>query len=148
MRVTFVLISGALLLLPHTGSAQTLRALTQTPEAAGKVSPEPAVLTYAEEMPAFPGGEAGLHAYLAAKTAYPAEALRRGLSGTVVVSFVVDGQGRVLDPVVVKASSPEFNEEAIRLARLMPWWTPGRQQGQPVRVRCTLPIQFTFRRQQ
>ncbi len=104
------------------------------------------MLAYADEMPAYPGGEAALHRYLTQKTVYPAAAYQRGLSGTVVLQFVVDEQGRLLDPVVVKSTNAEFNAEALRLVRLMPWWTPGRQQGQPVRVRSTLPIQFTFKR--
>lgn len=106
----------------------------------------PPPLTYAEEMPAYPGGDAALHQYLATRTEYPEAARRQGLSGTVVVQFVVDETGRLLDPQVVKTSEPAFDTEAIRLVRLMPWWTPGRQQGQLVRVRCTLPIRFTFKR--
>jgi protein TonB len=105
-----------------------------------------AVLPYAEQMPTFTGGDLALHRYLAANTTYPAEAFRTGLSGTVVMQFVVDEQGRALNPVVVKSSNPAFNAEAIRLIWLMPWWNPGRQQGQPVRVRCTLPIVFSFKR--
>jgi len=128
-------------LLAAAGPAQTLRAT----EPLG-VAPEPKVLTYAEQMPAFVGGEAALHRYLATQTKYPPEALRRGLSGQVVVQFIVDEQGRVLEPIVVKTTAAEFNEEARRLIWLMPRWEPGRDHGQPVRVRCTLPIVFTFRR--
>lgn len=142
MRALFLLLGLAA--WPVAGQAQAVT-LAQSPEAGG-AAPAAPVLSYADEMPAFPGGETALHRYLATKTEYPAEALRRGLSGTVVVRFVVDEQGRVLDPNVVRASSPEFSAEALRLARLMPWWTPGRLAGQPVRVRCTLPIQFTFKR--
>jgi len=129
--------------LPVLCQTPTLSTLVQGPEASGS---SPAVRAYADEMPAFPGGEVALHRYLLAKTTYPAEAKRRGLSGVVVMQFTVDEQGRVLDPTAVKASSPDFTAEALRLVRLMPWWTPGREQGQPVRVRCTLPIQFTFKR--
>lgn len=142
MRCFLLLLIG-FALAARPGRAQTFQA-TEPPGGAAVASPT--VLTYAEQMPAFAGGEVALHRYLATQTKYPPEALRRGLSGQVVVQFVVDEQGRVLDPVVVKSTAPEFNDEARRLAWLMPRWTPGREHGQPVRVRCTLPIGFTFRR--
>jgi protein TonB len=125
------------------GQAQTF----QAPEPlGGATGASPAVLNYAEQMPAFAGGEVALHRYLATQIKYPAAAWQRGQSGQVVVQFVVDEQGRVLDPIVVKTTAADFNEEARRLVWLMPRWEPGRDHGQPVRVRCTLPIVFTFRR--
>ena len=131
------------ILAAQLGRAQAFQAAEPLGSAA---TASPTVLTYAEQMPTFVGGEVALHRYLATQTKYPPEALRRGLSGQVVVQFVVDEEGRVLDPVVVKTTAAEFNDEARRLAWLMPRWTPGREHGQPVRVRCTLPIGFTFRR--
>lgn len=102
----------------------------------------PAVLSYAEQMPEFPGGEEAFRRYLGATTRYPAEAERLNLSGTVYVRFVVDEQGRIRDAEVVKGCGVSLDSEALRLVRLMPWWTPGRDQGQPVRVQRTLPISF------
>ena len=101
------------------------------------------VLSYAEEMPSFAGGQPALHHYLMAKLVYPPEALKRNLSGTVVVQFVVDEQGRVGGVEVARTSDPVFDIEAKRIMYTMPWWTPGREQGHPVKVRCTLPIIFT-----
>lgn len=108
-------------------------------------SPHPAALPYADEMPTFVGGEAALHAFLIRKINYPAEAKQRNLSGTVVVRFVVDEQGRITDAEIAKSCGNGFDEEALRLVRLMPWWTPGRQNGQPVRVVRTMPIIFRLR---
>ncbi len=125
--------------------------LALTPPSDGLTAAAPAaptdspVLDYAERMPAFAGGDNALHQYLKRTIKFPAEALARRLSGTVVVQFVVDEQGRVLDPTVVRSSQALFDDEAIRLARLMPWWEPGRHQGNSARVRCTLPIIFTAR---
>lgn len=138
----FLLLLTGCTLAALVGRAQTFQA--NEPLGSGVASPT--VLNYAEQMPAFPGGEVALHRYLATQTKYPAEALRRGVSGQVVVQFVVDEQGRVLEPRVVKSTDVDFNAEALRLVWLMPWWTPGRQQQQAVRVRCTLPISFTFKR--
>jgi protein TonB len=147
MRIFTIILAWGVL-LPLSGWAQ-IEASTRKPttsEAPTLTAPVAAVLNYAEQMPVFAGGAEALHRYLVTATKYPAAALRRGLSGTVTVQFIVDEQGRVLDPVVVKTTDEEFSAEAIRLVWLMPWWTPGRQGGQPVRVRCTLPIAFTFKR--
>ncbi|QKG58454.1 energy transducer TonB [Hymenobacter sp. BRD128] len=142
-QIFFLLTLGGSSLLALPSHAQQFRAADQ---GGTTTSSTPVVLNYAEQMPAFPGGSAALHQYLATHTNYPPEALRRGVSGQVVVQFVVDEQGRVLEPTVVKTTDAEFNEEARRLAWLMPRWTPGQEHGQPVRVRCTLPITFTFKR--
>ena len=103
----------------------------------------PVVLTYAEEMPVFPGGDEAFYRYLKAKIHCPAEHLN--LSGTVYVRFVVDEEGRIRDAQVVKGCGHGLDEEALRLVRLMPWWTPGREQGKPVRVQRTMPISFRLR---
>jgi protein TonB len=145
--LTTATISRAPTSTPHSPPpAASLPAAASTDAATGEALPTAAVLTYAEQMPAFTGGEQALHRYLAANTTYPVEALRAGISGTVVMQFVIDEQGRALNPVVAKSSNPVFNAEATRLVWLMPWWVPGRQQGQAVRVRCTLPIVFSFKR--
>ena len=110
-------------------------------------NPAPEVVVYADEMPAFPGGDAAFHRYLEQKIVYPADARLQNLSGTVVVRFVIDEAGRVVDAEVVRGCGHGFDEEALRLVRLMPWWTPGRLAGRPVRVARTMPIAFRVTRQ-
>lgn len=112
----------------------------------GRQPTSSSAVDYAEEMPAFPGGAPALRRYLATKLEYPAEARQRQLSGKVVMQFIVDEQGRIVDATVVRASDPVFEAAAKRVIYLMPWWTPGREQGHPVRVRCTLPLVFTYQR--
>ena len=102
----------------------------------------PTIYLAADEMPTFAGGEAGLAKFLAQTMQYPAQALDRGVSGKVHVRFTVDAEGRVLAPVVVKGCGAGLDEEALRLVRLMPWWTPGKVAGQPVWVSVTMPIVF------
>ena len=121
----------------------TARARTENP---GSAVAEPEVFSYAEQMPVFTGGETALRQFLAAHLTYPSGAFKAGQSGKVVVQFVVDEQGRTRDVEVVRTSDPEFDAAAKYAVLLMPWWIPGREHGQPVRVRCTLPIIFTFRR--
>ena len=107
--------------------------------------PAPVVLTYAEEMPVFTGGDEAFYRYLKAKIHCPAEAEHLNLSGTVYVRFVVDEEGRIRDAQVIKGCGHGLDEEALRLVRLMPWWTPGREQGKPVRVQRTMSISFRLR---
>ncbi len=106
-----------------------------------------AALLFAEVMPVFTGGDKAYYAYLHQNAQFPAEALKTHLSGSVYVGFVVDEQGRICDAEVVKGCGHGFDEEALRLIRLMPWWQPGRVAGQPVRVARTLRISFEAREQ-
>lgn len=132
--------------LSFSSHAQQANATAQAGEARTGGAAALPVRDYAEEMPRFTGGAPALRRYLAAKLVYPAEAVQRHLSGAAVVQFVVDEQGRAVDAAVVRTSDPVFDAEARRVVYLMPWWAPGREHGRPVRVRCTLPIVFTFKR--
>lgn len=102
----------------------------------------PTVYFTAEVMPAFPGGDAALVKFLSSKVQYPAAALDRGLSGKVHVTFTIDPEGHLHDPRVARGLGHGLDEEALRLVRLMPWWTPGKVHGQPVWVSVTMPIVF------
>lgn len=123
-------------------ASATLAAATGPAGAAPAGSSAPTVYFTADEMPSFPGGAQALHLFLSRKLQYPPAALDRSLAGKVYVSFVVDPEGRLLDPQVLKGLGHGFDEEALRLVRLMPFWNPGRIKGQPVRVGMTLPIVF------
>ena len=105
----------------------------------------PAAQAFADVMPVFTGGEKAYSDYLLKNAQYPAEALEKSLEGMVYVSFVVDEQGRVCDAEVAKGCGHGFDEEALRLVRLMPWWQPGQLAGQPARVAITLRIRFAAR---
>lgn len=115
------------------------------PPAEAEVASPATVLKFAEVMPAFPGGESAYYAFVRQTAHFPEEALKQGLSGTVYVSFVVDQQGRITDAEVAKGCGHGFDEEALRVIRLMPWWTPGLMAGKPVRVSRTMLVPFLFR---
>ena len=106
---------------------------------------KPVVL--ADEQPAFPGGVEAYRAFLQKNVRYPEAAKARSLSGDVFVSFVVDEAGRLLEAEVIKGPGYGLNEEALRLVRLMPWWTPALLAGKPVRVPATLRIRFNMQEQ-
>lgn len=95
-----------------------------------------------EKMPEFPGGDYGLISFLAKKIKYPAMAREDGIEGMVIVEFLIDKSGKILDPKVVRGIGGACDEEALRVVKLMPDWIPGYQNGEAVTVRYTLPIRF------
>ena len=95
-----------------------------------------------DEMPQFPGGMKALMDYLSANVKYPEAAKQAGISGRVTTQFVVGEDGVIRDVKVVRSVSPELDAEAIRVMSSMPKWKPGKQDGKPVPVRYTVPVNF------
>ena len=95
-----------------------------------------------EEMPQFPGGPAALFEFLSKNIQYPKDAEKAKLQGRVIVTFVVKKDGSITDAKVVKSVAPSLDAEALRVINAMPNWTPGRQNGQPVNVKYTVPLTF------
>ena len=103
---------------------------------------EEEIFQVVEEMPEPPGGMAGLMKYLARNIKYPAIAQENGIQGRVVVQFVVEKDGSIANPVVVKGVDPSLDKEAVRVISTMPKWKPGKQRGKAVRVKYTVPVTF------
>jgi protein TonB len=97
-----------------------------------------------EEMPEFPGGEARLLQWLATNIKYPKKAYKANAQGLVVVTYVVEKDGRIRDAEVIKGIHPDADAEALRVVNRMPIWKPGLQEGEPVPVRYTLPVRYTI----
>ena len=85
-----------------------------------------------------------LKAYLYENTRYPDEARRKGVEGTVVVSFVINKDGSIKDVTILENLEPELDMEALRLVNTMPRWNPGRSNGNPVNFKYNLPIKFAL----
>ncbi len=95
-----------------------------------------------EVNPEFPGGNTALLQWLNQNIRYPRAALDANLEGRVFVRFVVEKDGSISNTEIARSVDPVFNSEALRLVNSMPKWTPGKQNGQPVRCRFVLPITF------
>ena len=95
-----------------------------------------------EEKPEFPGGQQALMEYLQKNMKYPKEAQEKGTQGRVMVQFVIDKDGSIVEPEVVRSVSPELDAEALRVVKMMPKWQPGKQEGKVVRVKYNLPVSF------
>ncbi len=99
-----------------------------------------------EQMPEFPGGELHLRQYMARNIKYPKMAQRSGISGMVVVAFVVSKDGAIGNVEVVQSVDPELDAEAVRVLATMPTWKPGLFEGEPVEVAFTVPVRFSVSR--
>lgn len=94
--------------------------------------------------PSFPGGKEFLKKYLQLNTNYPKEAKKAGITGRVIVRFMVEPDGSIDNITVEKPVYPVLDAEAVRVVSAMPRWQPGMVDGKPVRVRFTLPITFGY----
>jgi protein TonB len=97
-----------------------------------------------ETMPAFPGGQEKLTAYLVHTLRMPREAKLKKITGTVFVHFMIDSTGNVGEAQVIKGIGYGCDEEALRVVKRMPTWKPGEQMGRPVPVRYSIPVRFTL----
>lgn len=110
------------------------------------IIPEPEkeenIVTFADQMPEFDGGQVSLAKFMKKNFRYPDHALRMNIEGKVFVSFIVNKDGTISNIAVAKGLGAGCDEEAIKLMTLMPKWKPGRQNGIIVKVRCIMPISF------
>ena len=100
------------------------------------------VFSSVEEMPKFPGGDEALLKYVGMHLNYPKEALRNNVQGKCILKFVVTKIGTIGKIKIVRSLSQECDEEAKRVVRTLPEFFPGRQNGRPVNVWYTLPVNF------
>ena len=100
------------------------------------------VFKVVEEMPEFVGGMAECMKYLAANVNYPTEAIEKGIQGRVIVQMVVTKEGDIADTKIARGIDPLLDAEALRVVSGMPKWKPGKQKGEAVNVRYTLPVMF------
>ncbi len=112
-----------------------------------KSAGEKEVFVVVEEMPAFPGGNEAMMAWIMSNVRYPAEASAQNVSGLVRVSFIVRANGKVSDVKVESSAHPLLDAEAVRVVRSMPDWKPGTQHGKPVEVGFTVPVEFHLKRE-
>ena len=119
--------------------AQVLKAV----EEVAQPEPKPAedkIFDVVEQAPSFKEGD--VRAWLARNMQYPPVAAENGISGRVVVGFVVEKDGSISHVQVLRGVDPSLDKEAVRVVKSMPKWNPGMQNGSPVRVKYNVPVQF------
>lgn len=118
-------------------------------EASGQeeaVEEEAIPLAIVEEKPTFLGGDENTFGkWVFERLEYPELAKENGIQGRVILNFVVNTDGRVVDVKVVRGVDPTLDKEAVRVVSSSPKWKPGRQRDKAVKVRYTFPVIFQLR---
>lgn len=95
-----------------------------------------------EKSPQFPEDNGNPLKWITKNLKYPEKAMKEGKMGKVYVNFIIDTEGNVINPKIIKGVSPEIDAEALRVIRKMPKWKPGYQDGKAVKVSYNIPITF------
>lgn len=147
----FLPLAGILMVACNLGSkpqkangekAQTAPAVISKNAPDSIATAESKVYYVAEQMPEFPGGPAKLMKFLSANVKYPKEAIAKKIEGRVIVAFVVNIDGSISDPQVVRGIDPMLDKAALHAVGMMPKWKPGKQNGKVVRVKYNVPVNF------
>ena len=109
---------------------------------ADQVVEDEEVFQNVDKKPEFPGGQSALDRFIKNHLRHPVSVREGDLNGRVVCEFVVNKDGSVSDIEVVRSNYPTMNDEVVRMLQEMPRWEPGELNGESVRVRYTLPVQF------
>lgn len=103
------------------------------------------VYTVVEKKPQFPGGEAAMMKYVGENIRYSENAFKNKVQGRVIVQFVVQKDGKVGEVKILRGSDEELNNEAVRVIKSLPDFTPGEMDGKPVSVWYTFPVVFKIK---
>lgn len=95
-----------------------------------------------EDEPGFPGGEEKMQLFIKSNIKYPDMSIQMGDQGKVYVRFVVEKDGSISNVSIARSVTPELDKEAMRVVKMMPNWSPGKQRGRPVRTNVVIPIVF------
>ncbi|EAY29247.1 energy transducer TonB [Microscilla marina] len=117
----------------------------QDPPVIKEEKPDVTVFFTSEVQAAPKGGYTAFYKYVQKNLKYPPQARRIGIEGKVVVQFIIEKDGSLTDIKVLKGIGSGCDEEAVRVLKAAPHWNPGKQRGNPVRVRRALPIKFSLR---
>lgn len=99
-------------------------------------------LAVVDHAPSFPGGEKAMYEWLSKNINYPVIAQENNIQGRVTLQFVVGKNGEIIDIIIARGVDSSLDKEAVRVVSTMPRWIPGKQGGNAVKVRYTLPVQF------
>lgn len=132
------LIAGVLIFQSNTKTVAAMTAVLQQPNTVND-----SVFTSSEKFPQFPGGQEAMYKYISENIEYPESDFKNKIQGKAVVKFVVDKTGKIKQVTIVRGVSQTIDNEAIRVVKQMPDWSPGiNKEGEAVSVYFTLPISF------
>ena len=138
-----ILLIAAFAALHTAAAAERSVEIAEGPPLIDTLTAEPYLL--ADPMPSFNGGGTlEFCRWVQERLRYPREAVIYGIEGHVVVSFVVEADGRVSNAEVLTSPDPTLSEAALFVVRRSPRWAPGQLDGRPVRVKLSIPIDFNL----
>ena len=114
------------------------------PLLASPLSDTTQILSFAEKMPVFPGGDSAMFAFINSNLLLPESLKNDTVKGTVFASFVVKYSGKITDATIVRGLKPDLDKEVLRVITNMPAWTPAEHNGKKVNVRYTIPVKFAI----
>ena len=117
--------------------SEVTSALPQVP-----ITKDSVVLRTVEKLPEFPGGIVQFMKWLTRNLRYPPTAQSQRIQGKVVISFIVNKDGSIASPTIVRSVDPLLDREALRVIKMMPSWKPGLQDGEPCRTMIAIPVNF------
>jgi len=127
---------------PSDKPANTNDETNPSTEKASQITSMDSVYQVVDVMPEYIGGIEAMYEYIGNNIAYPAKAKKEGIDGRVFISFIVEKDGQISDVEILRGIGGGCDEEAVRVIKNMPDWTPGQQRGEPVRVLFRMPIKF------
>jgi protein TonB len=130
--------------IANTAMVDTVQQTIEIVDDADPVIETPMEIYAIQEKPAFPGGEAALLAYISKEIKYPVMAQENGVEGTVYIRFVVTKSGDVGEVQLMSSADPLLDNEAMRVIRTLPRWSPGKYNGNAVNVWFVVPIKFAL----
>jgi|WetSurMetagenome_2_1015567.scaffolds.fasta_scaffold00213_18 TonB family protein len=126
-----------------TGEKKLKDSIDNLPPSSDKSIDESAeIYQFVEEMPSYPGGDESMLSFIAQNIKYPQTAMENGISGKVIVQFVVYSNGSIGQIKVLRSIEESLDNEAIRVVKLFPKFTPGKHNGKAVNVYYVLPVKF------
>ena len=105
----------------------------------------PPIYNVIDQMPEFPGGMDKLLQFINDNMKYPTKAQTEGIQGRVAVQFIVDENGYIIEPNIVRSIEPSLDKEALRIIKMLPQWKPGILKGKAVKVKYTVPVAFKLK---
>jgi protein TonB len=108
------------------------------------IPPNDSVYSVVDSLPRFPGGTDQFNLHIAKNIRYPVDCLVRGVHGRVFVQMIIEKDGSILNPLVIRSVNKELDLEAIRIIKTSPKWQPALVAGKPVRMYYTIPISFNM----
>lgn len=123
---------------------QAQQPVTEQAESRNPTRVEGDIYFAVEEQPQYKGGMAALHNYISNELNYPLKAREQGIEGQVEVQFVVEKDGSLSNVTAFNNIRGGLADEAVRVVKRAPAFSPGKQRGKPVRVQMVLPIRFSL----